>query len=192
VHRQPIRLVGGLHNSDVQRTETAPLVPASRPGGDCAVSAADVQRWADMSRAIVAILTMFVGGMTYVLWRPESLTMFSWFCQLGTGQFVDSLRAVAAPYANTFPVWFYYSLPEALWLYSGLASFDVIWAGHVGPAAWVWSGILAALALASEIGQSLGLVPGRFDYMDIALLLVACIVGFPSRVGSTHLKRSRA
>ncbi len=146
-------------------------------------------RWADMSRVIAAISTMFVGGMIYVLWRTQSLTMFTWFNALGAGPIVESLRAQASPYSNMLPVWVYYSLPEALWLYSGLVSFNAIWASHVGPAAWLWPGTLAAMALASEIGQTLGVVPGRFDPMDLALLLVACVAGFSSRVGFTYLKR---
>ena len=37
----------GRPNNAVQRTVTARLLPASRPGGGCAVPAADDERWAD-------------------------------------------------------------------------------------------------------------------------------------------------
>jgi|GEM_PF-3423100 len=136
-----------------------------------------------MKRAVSPLAAMFIGGLIYVLWRSDNLLVSHWFAMLGAGRLVATLRAAAAPYAHSFPPWVYYSLPQALWLYSGLRAFHLIWGGSHPRALNLWSSTFAAFAFGSELGQRLGLVPGRFDWLDLGLLIAAFLAASFSNFG---------
>lgn len=140
--------------------------------------------------ALSAIL-MFAGGAIYVLWRPETLVMFSWFAALGLSEPVAHIRALATPAAASVPQWVYYSLPQALWLLSGCVAIHAVWRNWSSVNAQVWVFAAFAIAAGGEIGQALHVVPGAYDSRDLALILAVFItfevVGFTSHV--RHLQR---
>jgi hypothetical protein len=139
-----------------------------------------------MRRAFFAIVAMFIGGMIYILWRPQSLLMFSWFEFLGLAPFIHLFRAQAAPCAGLLPNWVCYSLPEALWLFSGLISLDLLWAGQRGFSPLLWLVALSAIAIGSEVGQWVGLLPGSFDPLDLAILVAVCGTAFLYQANRSH------
>ncbi|MEX1024115.1 MAG: hypothetical protein WD226_03470 [Planctomycetota bacterium] len=122
---------------------------------------------------ILSIASMVLGGMTYVLWRPESLTMFSWFSALGGGDVVTEMRGWAAPFSEVLPSWVYLSLPQSLWLFSGCLAIHALWKDSRGRQQRCWTAVIFSLALGGELGQAAGLVPGVFDPLDLALILAA-------------------
>jgi hypothetical protein len=132
----------------------------------------------------ISIATMFVGGMIYVLWRPDTLIMFSWFKTLGLQNSVEELRRVASPYASIFPSWVIYALPQALWFFSGLVAFHSIWATRSKKIYWIYFSGFVSIAFTTEFGQLLNVVPGHFDVSDVLWLLIAgilaLIITFPT------------
>lgn len=139
-------------------------------------------------RILLSSVALLIGGMIYVLWRSESLLMFSWFRALGIGHVVETLRRNASPYANTFPHWVYFSLPQALWQFSGLLFFYSIWRNASTPHCLLWAGVFVAIAFGFEIGQFLGVVPGYFETWDLILLIAACLLAW-AVVGFTPERR---
>lgn len=121
----------------------------------------------------LAIASMIIGGMVYVLWRPESLKMFSWFSALGLDRPVDAMRTSAAAYAQAMPSWVYLSLPQALWLFSGCLVFHLIWRHARCRQEQFWMAAVVLLAMGGELGQAVGVIQGTFDPMDLALIALA-------------------
>ncbi|OPY65614.1 MAG: hypothetical protein A4E62_02654 [Syntrophorhabdus sp. PtaU1.Bin002] len=120
------------------------------------------------------VFSIFLGGAIYLLWREKSLLMFSWFSIIGLGGSIDLLRSLALPFYSSMPSWFYYSLPNALWLFGGLHIFLGFWKSNV-TAAVLWCSILVLVAIGSEIGQALHIVPGTFDWVDLLLMIPSVV-----------------
>jgi hypothetical protein len=125
----------------------------------------------------VALIAMLLGGMLYITGRSESLRMFAWLGSIGARDEIQDLRSFAAPYIIFLPRWVFYSLPQALWYLSGLLSFDCIWGlgTHARRACRVWSLAFSVIAFGSEIGQYFRWAPGRFDPLDLTLLVASLI-----------------
>ena len=140
-------------------------------------------------KLILATIALLTGGMIYVLWRTETLMMFSWFDKLGIGSTVKMLRNYAAPYSHTLPHWFYYSLPQALWLFSGILFFNCIW--HKGSIInyMFWTALFAELAFGWELGQFLKIVPGYFTIWDLLLLVAALLLALALIVLTRYPKK---
>jgi hypothetical protein len=142
-----------------------------------------------MMKAFAAAFAMLVGGLIYVLWREQGLLMFAWFSDVGLSPQVATLRNAALPLRPLLPSWLLYSLPEALWLLSGLLALDVIWGTRKRGGYLFWTVCLATMAIGSEVGQFVRVVPGRFDPVDLALMLVSCgMGGFFAGVGPHSLR----
>jgi hypothetical protein len=134
-------------------------------------------------KTLAAGLAMLVGGSAYLLWREESLLMFKWFSDVGMSPTIESLRSAALPLRSSLPGWSLYSLPEALWLLSGLLLLDVVWGIDKRHGYLFWTLCLATMAVGSELGQLLDIVPGRFDPIDLLLMLLSCVIaGFVAAV----------
>ncbi|MCP4748303.1 MAG: hypothetical protein GY874_19525 [Desulfobacteraceae bacterium] len=104
--------------------------------------------------------------------------MFSWFRYLHFDGAVMVLRDIAQPFADTMPSWFYYSLPNALWLFGGLIILSVIW-GKQKLLATFWCSLFALIAFGGEFCQSVSWLPGTFDITDVTLMGLAAFIAFP-------------
>lgn len=121
----------------------------------------------------LSIAAMTVGGLIYVLWRPDSLIMFSWFAAIGVDQVIADARAWAQPLRDSVPRFVHDSLPQALWLFSGCLAIHSVWRNWRYRGELLWITLVLTLAFGLELGQALGLMGGVFDYLDLALLIVA-------------------
>jgi hypothetical protein len=97
--------------------------------------------------------------------------MFSWFHSMGLKPFVALLREFADSYSLVIPRWVYFSLPNALWLFGGIQLFYSIWEDACLERLF-WVLLFSTTAVGSEIGQSLGIVPGTYDITDMALMAI--------------------
>ena len=125
--------------------------------------------FSQMKNIIVATFGIIIGGLIYILWRSENLLMFVWFDYLNLTETIFDLRHVTSNYKNSFPSWFYYSLPTALWTFSGTLLFLTIWSGNFLYEKTIWVSIFLIFSFGFEIGQFLGFVAGTFDVKDIFL-----------------------
>lgn len=125
---------------------------------------------------------MISGGVIYILWRPTSLNMFSWFSALGIEQYVANMRSLASFLSVSLPDWVRFSLPQALWLFSGCLAVHSIWKNFYSKQEQFWMAAVLILALSGELGQVMGIIDGVFDVLDLMLLLVAFltaqVIGF--------------
>lgn len=122
---------------------------------------------------MTALATMLVGGLLYVLFRRESLVMFGWFDSLGLGETIRSAREFVQPLKPHMPGTLIYSLPNALWYFSGLLAFSAIW--DKGVQRTIWSLTFSAFAFGAELGQYFHIVPGTYQHSDMVLMTAAFI-----------------
>lgn len=128
-----------------------------------------------MKKLGITIIALLAGGLIYVCWRSESIVMFSWFNYLGIEKPIGALRNITTGYLHLLPSWFLYSLPDALWLFSGFFIFDAIWGQKNAFNKILWLSILWFVAIGIEVGQAFRLVPGTFDFYDVAFMLIASL-----------------
>ena len=122
---------------------------------------------------IIASISLSAGCLIYVLWRSETLTMFEWFRFLNMMDFIIFLRNLTQENIINFPDWFIYSLPNALWLFSGILIFDSIWESKCVTVKRLWIMLFLFIAIGYEIGQGINLINGTFDPQDLFLMLLA-------------------
>ena len=78
-------------------------------------------------RGALAVLALIVGGIIYILFRTNTLLMFTWFDSCGLGPAIRTAREAARPFQSALPGWIRYTLPGGLWLYSMLEVVALIW-----------------------------------------------------------------
>lgn len=113
-------------------------------------------------------LPVFLGGLIYIIWRSTSLLMFSWFDGFGLTSLINALRNISF----AVPGWVIYSLPSGLWIYSFSFILIYIWHDAKSKSKYLWMSLAPIIALGSELGQLIGVIPGTFDLADIALYMV--------------------
>lgn len=125
-------------------------------------------------KAVLSFAILFVGGLIYVGCRDKSLLMFDWFQHLGISGEVDTFRRLI----NSEGVygWVKNSLPDGLWLFAYIFLVDAIWNGSKSISSYIFIYSLPSLALLSEFLQYFGLVPGVFDWVDVASYLFAILL----------------
>jgi len=125
-----------------------------------------------MKKIALSLSTMLLGGMIYILWRSDTLIMFNWFTHLGIDEMIERMRTISAPFSKQLPSWLIYSAPNALWFFSGIIAFDIIW-GKESQMKIFWISLFFILAIGSEIAQAIDMISGTFDFQDLALMLIA-------------------
>lgn len=139
-----------------------------------------------MRKAVIALMSLSMGGLIYILWRTETLVIFTWVDRLGLANFIGSIRGSASEFSPALPTWVVFSLPNALWLFAGVLAFDIIWGPKYSPSKLAWVSLFSIIAVAVEVGQALRLLPGTFDWQDMALIV---IVGFCALLSIASEKR---
>ena len=115
-------------------------------------------------------LPIACGAAIYVGWRSPHLVVQAWLRDLGLGEAAGAVRAHAR--SVRLPEVVKFSMPDALWCYALVAHFGRLWKGTRGGLVWTAAAVIAAMA--SELGQLVGFVPGTFDSADLASVACAC------------------
>jgi len=130
-----------------------------------------------MKKEIVLIngfLSLLVGSIIYILFRTNHLKMFSWFEYMGLIDTINNIRNQTSNY-HLYD-WFLFSLPDGLWLFSYVSLMLFIWKGEIMLKNILWISIVPTIALASEIGQSLNIIPGTYDVNDMIMYIIGAIL----------------
>lgn len=125
------------------------------------------------TKVIISFLILLLGGMIYVIYRDRSLLMFDWFNSIGIGNAVNWLRNLFQ--GEGIYDWIKYSLPDGLWVLSYMLIVDAIWDGHNNAISNTFLWGLPIVAVLSEFLQYFGILPGVFDWMDVASYMLAII-----------------
>lgn len=129
----------------------------------------------------IAMMALFVGGMIYVFFRPESIIMFKWFPFLGTiHQQVNVFSTIH------LPDFFVYSLPDGLWLFSYILLIGVIWNFNYHRCIFLIM-LLPVYAVSHEMLQLYHMVPGYFDVLDFIVYVIATFLGISVFVMYNHV-----
>lgn len=130
---------------------------------------------------IHVFLPIFIGASMYSLWRSGKLMVFDWYRVVGLYASVLELRGLLAGAKPLIPAPILYSLPDGLWVYSFTALMGFIWFNDSRrKAKSFWTLLPVSLAIGSEIGQFLKLIPGTFDWVDIFFYVAAWVLASAS------------
>lgn len=116
---------------------------------------------------------LMLGGTVYLCWRSPDLLMFRWAEAVGMITVLNKIRLVVVHF--TLPDWILYNLPDACWSYAWVAHARLVWCGSDGLGRWAWISLIPAVGIISEAGQALTIVPGTFDYLDLAAYALGAI-----------------
>jgi len=125
---------------------------------------------------LTVIFPLLIGGLTYILFRADSLLMFRWFDNFGLGEIIKTARQSIGH--SNLPAWTIFSLPDALWIFSFTSFILIIWQDKFSAQSIPWILIAPIIGLFSEIGQAFHLVRGTFDLTDLTLILIASFFSF--------------
>lgn len=115
-----------------------------------------------------------LGGMLYLLYRPESLLMFNLFDGLGLMPFVEHCRMIA--HSIVLPDFVIYSLPAGLWTASYLLAMYLTTKYQSKKIRLMLALPLPISAILLEFMQLFGWCPGTFDIYDLICYIVPLIV----------------
>jgi hypothetical protein len=110
-----------------------------------------------------------LGVLLYLFARPRGIVVFEWLEAMGLGATVQEGRDRLAPIARTLPAWVRFSLPDGLWAYAFARAVSLTWNDQRSVHSLPWLLLVVASTLGAELGQALGLVPGTFDGVDLAM-----------------------
>lgn len=128
---------------------------------------------------VLAFCLLFAGGITYVLFRPDTTLLFCALTKLGAAETLYHLRTTVE---IELPYWVVYCLPNALWVCAYILIADMVLTGWSNRTKLIVSSLIMTIGVASEMMQSAGILPGTFDFADIVayvspyILYVALII----------------
>ena len=126
-----------------------------------------------LSLIAVGMLLLFMGGMIYVLYRPQTLLLFHVAGGLGMTELIGQWRQMAtAWHPAAFTI---YCLPAGLWALSYVLIVGTLAQCLPAIRRWVAVAFIPLLGIASEVLQALGIVPGTFDWTDLTLYALPLI-----------------
>jgi len=103
--------------------------------------------------------------------------MFAWVNALGLRAPLHDARESVATTVAQLPAWVTFSLPDALWAFALMRVFCIIWKDRLTRESAPWLFGAAVIAVGSELGQALSVVPGTFDPIDLVFLFIGVIAG---------------
>lgn len=115
-----------------------------------------------------------LGGMLYVLYRPENLLMFNLLDGLGLMPLVEHCRMVGR--SLVLPDFVIYSLPAGLWTASYLLAMYLTTRYQSKKIRLMLALPLPISAILLEFMQLVGWCPGTFDIYDLICYIVPLIV----------------
>jgi len=127
-------------------------------------------------KIIVLSLPVILGGLIYLIFRNESLIMFSWIEYLSMSNEINTIQN----FRNiiSFPKWFIYSLPDGLWIFSYTAISLEVWKHSINNQNIFWIFSIPVIAVLSEFLQLSKIIPGTFDPADLIFYFLGIILSF--------------
>lgn len=130
--------------------------------------------WISKKGWIFSFLMILLGGLIYILYRPENILLFKVADRLGITPLIDIARSNAS--LLQLPSFIVYSLPAGLWTASYLMMMHVSTKTYTKKVRLMLSLPLPLSALVLEIMQLVGWCPGTFDIYDLICYIIPLIV----------------
>jgi hypothetical protein len=123
---------------------------------------------------IHVISPILFGGVIYISFRSLSLRLFEWLEVIGLKTITLSIRNIFNPLKNDLPYWFYFSLPDGLWVYSFSCALLILWRNnHEKAKLWLLIPFFSGIII--EIAQGLKIFRGTFDVIDLVFSIIALV-----------------
>lgn len=123
---------------------------------------------------IFAYLFIFIGGMIYVLYRPDNILLFRVTDSLGMKPLIDVARLSASQVK--LPLFVINSLPAGLWAASYLMMMYITTRFHTRKVRLMLALPLPITAIVLEIMQYFGWCLGTFDIYDLLCYIVPLFI----------------
>lgn len=120
-----------------------------------------------------AVITIILGGVIYLGCRPTSLYIFKW---TGIDETTPWLSVLRGTMSGALPYWTIYEMPAALWSMSYVLFILGVWKFNLRESLPYLS-IIPLMGIISELLQIPGIVPGRFDIIDLAAYFIGSALG---------------
>ncbi|MBR5391733.1 MAG: hypothetical protein IK148_02580 [Prevotella sp.] len=117
----------------------------------------------------LGMMMLLIGGMTYLLFRPQTLLMFHVTDAIGLSAAINSMREGIS---SQLPEFIIYSLPGALWAAAYILTTEYFLCRQSVKTRILVAGIIPVIGAVSELLQFTGLLPGTFDVADLLCYLV--------------------
>ncbi len=109
---------------------------------------------------ILATLCFLTGVIIYLLWRDEHLLIHRVLHACHLHPFLDDVRSQVADIY--LPEWVRFALPDGLWSMSYILFIDALVKRD-----YLWTSVIPAIGILSELMQWSGWLPGTFDIYDL-------------------------
>ena len=132
-----------------------------------------IRAWYKVSTVAIAFTCIFMCGLMYISFRPDTLKMFHFFKVFGLLDYLDELQHNPA----RVPMWMLYNLPDGIWLFAYSILIGAIWNFKIRDC-WMFILVMPFICIPHEFLQGLGIMHGTYDPSDVLAYLLAIIVGF--------------
>jgi hypothetical protein len=123
------------------------------------------------------LLPIFIGSFIYIVFRKNTLLVFTWISFFDLGGFVNVLRSFFGEYKKYIPDFILYSLPDGLWVYSGTVLFLRIWRHEKNSfSKYFWILLPFAVSILMEFSQLFNLIRGTFCFNDVLFIIFLFII----------------
>lgn len=129
---------------------------------------------------VECLAPVMAGGSIYLLFRPDSLLMFSWIEFAGFLPIVEQLRYSTASICEVMPSLVVYSLPNGLWCYALVRFIVLTWRDEASFAQTV-AFLAVFIAVLPEMLQGVHIIPGTFASEDLAISIVFSLLALNIR-----------
>ena len=129
--------------------------------------------WIKTCTFCIAFLCVFMCGMMYISFRPDTLKMFHFFKVFGVLDFLEELQHNPA----RVPSWMLYNLPDGIWLFAYSILIGSFWNFKIKDC-WMFILVMPSICIPHEILQGLGIMHGTYDSSDVLAYILAIISGF--------------
>lgn len=125
------------------------------------------------------VLPILIGALIYVLFRVDTLLVFTWLKFLGLDTIVSGIRNYSLIIVDDLPFFFLYVLPDGLWVYAGTALYLFIWKKEIkNKIAILWISLPFLLSITAEFLQKINIVEGSFCKYDVLAYILCFLFSF--------------
>lgn len=123
---------------------------------------------------ILSIFFLFIGGSIYIIFRPATLIMFSWFEAFNIYSFVNTYRELGEHIS--LPDFIIFNLPDGLWITSYLFIVNSVIPVRNKRELLFWILLLPLISVLGEFLQYYHIIEGQFDIIDILCYILPVII----------------
>lgn len=126
------------------------------------------------TKIVLGVALLITGCLIYLLFRSNTIYIYTWCCSLGLSGVIDTLRFAVCDWI--IPNFIKFNLPDGLYCVAYLLIIDAIWHDDKS---WLKLLILATvptIIVFSEIMQYFGLIRGTFDVCDLLCYILPTVL----------------